>query len=119
MNIVEWMALALVVGIWILMMISMWKMQMGGNQSSKKATAGNSRYDQRRINRIMSEFGNCDVTAEKKARGVIKLLEIGYISIHKILNEGENYNDKKQQESFKKYLDEERVAKLQRVGRDE
>lgn len=101
------------------MMLSIAYMKIGGKQSGKKATVGSNGYDSKGVDVIMAELSNCSVSAEKKAQNIVKLLESGYILVHKILNEGENYNDKKQQESFKKYLNKERVAKLQRVGRDE
>lgn len=94
-------------------------MRMRPIDSKKSKPVRRVIYTDEKINEIIDCLDNYEKSPEEKGKLIVKLMQCGYITVHKILNEGENYNDKKQQESFKKYLNKERVAKLQRVGRDE
>lgn len=70
--------------------------------ASNNVTAENEN-DIEEINDKIAESINVlrsDTEPSMKAKAFISLIELSYVKIHKLINQGEDYNDKKQHEKF-------------------
>lgn len=57
-----------------------------------------------------------ETNAEQKANAFINLMDMSYISIHIMGNQGGKYDDKKQVELFRRFLTPQAVKKISRLG---
>lgn len=100
-----------------IMLVVVMRMQPIDSQESKKVKK--VIYTSEKINEIINRLSDYEESPKEKGKLIIKLMRCGYITVHKILNEGNNYNDEIQKESFTNYLTKERISKLKKVGFDE
>ena len=78
------------------------------------------RFSENDIERFIAILVDSNANDEKKAKAICKLAEAGYIDVHKIINKGGNYDDKKQTQLFCRSMDNKQIIEsLGAIGEED